>query len=213
MKTFLNLTLLLKVMPEENIASEKTHIRCKVIIEVLGKPKDHVEKALNMYIDKIKNDIDLIVLNTTTAETEKKEKLWATFTEIEMVVKGIRKLIAFCFDYMPSSIQILKPEEYNLNRALIEDFVNDLQARLHQVDMVVKKQKNENEFLRKNMNSAIQNSILIALSFGTLNKENLSRVTGINDKELQMFLKNLIKEDKIKEENNTYGILKKVENA
>jgi len=195
-------------MQENQAISDKTHIRCKTIIEILGKPKDHVEKTLRMYTDKIKNDSDLIVLNTEFAKAEEKEKLWSTFAEMEMVVKGIPKLIAFCFDYMPSSVQILKPEELSLKRATIEDFANDLQARLHQVDMIVKNQKNENEFLRKNMNTILQNSILITLTSGNLNKEKLSKITGITEKELLIFVDKLINENKIKEENGLYSLVK-----
>jgi len=204
--TFLNLTLFFWTMQEQP-SSGKTHIRCKIILEVLGKPKEHVEKALNMYVDKIKNDSDLIVLKTEFAEPKEKEKLWTTFVELEMVVKGMHNLIAFCFDYMPSSIQILKPEEFSLNRSVIEDFMNDLQARLHQVDMVVKNEKNENNFLKKNMNAAIRNVILISLASGNLDKEKLSKITGIHDKELQLFLDELIKGNKIKEENKIYSLV------
>lgn len=201
-------------MHEGTIADEKTHIRCKVIIEVLGKPKEHVEKALKMYVGKIKQDSDLIVLKEDFVDAKEKEGLWATFTELEMVVKGIRKLIAFCFDYMPSSIQVLKPESYNLDRSLIEDFINDMQARLHDVDMIVKKQRNENEFLKKNMHTTIKNIILVSLLYGSLDKEKLSKITGIKSDELQIFLDNMIKGNRIKEENGSYSLVKKeMENA
>ena len=201
-------------MHEGTIADEKTHIRCKVIIEVLGKPKGHVEKALKMYVDKIKQDSDLIVLKEEFADAKEKEGLWATFTELEMVVKGIRKLIAFCFDYMPSSIQVLKPESYNLDRSLIEDFINDMQARLHDVDMIVKKQRNENEFLKKNMHTTVKNLILISLLYGSLDKENISKITGIKSEELKIFLDNMVKDSRIKEENGSYSLVKKeIENA
>ena len=201
-------------MNEGKIADDMTHLRCKIIIEILGKPKDHVEKALKMYVDKIRQDSDLIILKEEFADSSEKEDLWATFVELEMVVKGIRKLIAFCFDYMPSSIQILKPEAYNLDRSMIEDFINDLQAKLHDVDMIVKKQKNENEFLRKNMNVTVKNLILISLLYGSLDMEKLSKVTGIKTNELRIFLDNMIKDNRIKEENGSYSLIKKeIENA
>ena len=130
-------------MPEEKLISEQVHMRCKIIIEVLGKPKEHVEKSLKMYVDKIKNDSELIVLNEEFAEAKEKEKLWATFVELELVIKGIPKLIAFCFDYMPSSIEIIKPTELSMDKSTIEDMINDLQARLQDVDMMIKKKKNE----------------------------------------------------------------------
>ena len=194
-------------MAELEAKSEKTHVRCKTIIEILGKPKEHVEKTMRMYVDKIKQDSELIFLNVNFSDAEEKDKLWAAFVELEMIVKGIPKLIGFCFDYMPSSIEILKPEEFAVKASTIQDFVNDLQARLHTVDMVVKKQKNENDFLKRNMNAAIRNIILLSLAKNKLDKEYLSKLTGIKENELDVFLKNLIEEKKIKEENNIYSLL------
>lgn len=194
-------------MPEEKLTAENMHIRCKIIIEILGKPKEHVEKTIRMYVDNIKNDTDFIVLHSDFSEALEKEKLWSVFAELEMVVKGIPKLIAFCFDYMPSSVEILKPEEFSMSKSIVEDLLNDLQARLHNVDMVVKKQKNENEFLKKNMNTAVRNIILISLASGSLDKEKLSKVTGVSDKELKAFLDDLIKENKISEEKGIYSLV------
>ena len=195
-------------MPDERLIAEQTHIRCKIIIEILGKPKDHVEKTLRKYIDKINNDSDLIILNSNFSEAVEKEKLWATFSELDMIIKGIPKLIAFCFDYMPSSIEISKPDEFIMKKSTVEDLMNDLQARLHQVDMIIKNQKNENEFLKQNMNKVVSNVILISLASGNMDKENLSKVTGVPDKELNIFLDNLIKENKMRKENNIYSLVK-----
>ncbi|MBS3102707.1 hypothetical protein J4458_04655 [Candidatus Woesearchaeota archaeon] len=193
-------------MAEAEQKSEKTHIRCRTIIEILGKPKEHVEKTIRAYIDKIKQDRELIVLNATFSDAEEKDKLWAVFAELEMVIKGVDKLIGFCFDYMPSSIEILKPEEFAMKAKTIQDFINDLQARLHAVDMMVKKQRNENEFLRRNMNTSVKNIILISLAKNKLDGEHLSKITGINETELELFLKSLLDEKKIKEEDGVYGL-------
>jgi len=195
-------------MAEEKLIAEQTHIRCKIIIEVLGKPKEHVEKALSMYIDKIKKDSDLIVLNSMFSEIEEKEKLYASFAELDMVVKGIPKLIAFCFDYMPSSIEILKPEEFVMNKSTVENLINDLQARLHNVDMIVKRQSSELEFLRQNLNKSVRNTILLSLASRSLNKENMTKNTGIPDKELDIFLGKLIEENKISKDEDIYSLVK-----
>ena len=194
-------------MAEMEIKSDKTHIRCKSIIEILGKPKEHVEKTMKRYVDKIKQDSELVILNTNFSNVEEKDKLWAIFTEIEMIAKGIPKLIGFCFDYMPSSIEILKPEEFTMKYSTIQDFINDLQARLHAVDMVVKQQKNENDFLKRNMSTAVNNIILLSLAKNKLDKEYLSKITGIKEEELNIFLKELIEEKRIKEENNIYSLV------
>lgn len=195
-------------MPEEKLIAEEAHIRCKIIIEVLGKPKEHVEKTIRNYVDKIKNDSSFIVLNSEFADAKEKEELWAMFVELEMVIKGIPKLIAFCFDYMPSSIEILKPEEFSMKKSTVEDLLNDLQARLHNVDMVIKQQKNESEFLKLNLNKSVSNTIMITLAFGNLDKDKISKITGIPDKELEIFLDKLIKENKISKENEIYSLVK-----
>ena len=195
-------------MPEEKLIAEQTHIRCKIIIEVLGKPKDHVEKAIRDYVGKIKKDSELIVMNADFSEAEQKEKLWAVFVELDIVIKGMPKLIGFCFDYMPSSIEITKPEEFSVKKSTVENLINDLQARLHDVDMIVKKQKNENTFLKKNLGKAVSNTILLSLAAGGMGMENLSRATGIAEKELKVFLDDLIKEDKIKKEDDMYSLVK-----
>src|SRR3989338_1284333 len=195
-------------MAEEKPIAEQTHIRCKVIIEVLGKPKEHVEKSIRDYVDKIKKDPELVVMNADFSEAEEKEKLFAVFVELDIVIKGMPKLIGFCFDYMPSSIEITKPEEFAVKKSTIEDFINDLQARLHNVDMIVKKQKNENTFLKKNLGKAVSNTILLSLAAGDMGMETLSRATGIAEKELKVFLDDLIKEDKIKKEDDMYSLVK-----
>jgi hypothetical protein len=195
-------------MPEEKLIAEETHIRCKIIIEVLGKPKEHVEKTLRMYVDKIKDDSDLIILNSDFSEAIEKAKLWATFVELDMIIKGIPKLTAFCFDYMPSSIEITKPDEFVMKKSTVENLINDLQARLHQVDMIVKQKKNENDFLKQNLNKSVSNVILISLALRSLDKEKLTKATGVPDKELEIFLNELIKENKIKKEDNTYSLIK-----
>ena len=125
-----------------------------------------------------------------------------------MIIKGIPKLIAFCFDYMPSSIEITKPDEFIMKKSTVENLVNDLQARLHEVDMIIKKQKNENEFLKQNLNKGVSNVILISLASGNMDKENLSKATGVHDKELNIFLDNLVKENKIRKENDIYSLVK-----
>src|SRR3989338_6110219 len=125
-----------------------------------------------------------------------------------MIVKGIPKIIGFCFDYMPSSIEITKPEEFIVKKSTVENLINDLQARLHNVDMIVKKQKNENTFLKKNLSKAASNLILLSLTSGSMDMEKLSRVTWIAEKELEIFLEQLIEEDKIKKEDDIYFLIK-----
>ena len=193
-------------MPEAEKQGQHAHIRCRAIIEVLGKPKEHIEYALEDYIKHIKEDSELVVLHEDYSEITEQGKLWSKFVELELVIKGTAKLISFCFEYMPSSIEVLKPEHLILTNSELSNFLNDLQARLHDVDMVVKQLKAENDFIKTNANAILHNTILICLKVANLSLEQLSQVTGVDQKELEIFVEKLLKENKIKKENDIYSL-------
>lgn len=193
-------------MAEAEKQGEHAHIRCRAIIEVLGKPKEHVENAIKEYIEHIKEDSELVVLSEDYSEIKEQSKLWSKFVELDLVIKGTKKLISFCFEYMPSSIEVVKPEQLVMTNPELSNFLNDLQARLHSVDMVVKQLKGENDFLKLNMNAIMHNTVLICLRISKLSLEQLSKVTGINKQELEIFVEKLLKENKIKKENELYSL-------
>ncbi len=192
-------------MTEEK--GQHTHIRCRTIIEVLGKPKEHVENSIKEYVEHINQDSELVVLNKEYSELKEHGKLWSQFAELDLVVKGTQKLISFCFEYMPSSIEVIKPESLQMTGGEISRFLNDLQARLHNVDMIVKQLKAENDFLKLNMNAVIHNAILICLKVSKLTLEQLSQITGVDKKELEIFVEKLLKENKIKKEDGQYTLV------
>ena len=187
-------------MAEAEKQGDHAHIRCRTIIEVLGKPKEYVESAIKEYIEHIKEDSELVILNEDYSEIKEQGNLWSKFVELEIVIKGTSKLIGFCFEYMPSSLEILKPEHLIMTNPELSNFLNDLQARLHNVDMIVKQQRAENDFLKQNLNAVLHNAIMICLKVSKLSLEQLSQITGVEKKELEVFVEKLIKENKIKKE-------------
>ena len=192
-------------MAEEE--GKSIHIRFRTIIEVLGKPKEHAENALKEYIEHIKEDRDLIVIKEEFSEADEKEGHWVQFVEMEAISKGLPKLISFCFEYMPSSIEILKPESFVIVNAELSGFLNDLQARLHNVDMVVKQLKNENIFIRRNMNILLKNTIMLLVKIGKTSIDELAEFTGVEKSELVIFIDVMIKENKIKKDGDGYSIV------
>jgi len=193
-------------MDEIEKQGQHAHIRCRVIIEVLGKPKEHVEDALKQYIEHIKEDSELVILDEDYSEPKEQENLWSKFVELDLVIKGTKKLISFCFEYMPSSVEVVKPEHLIMSNPELSNFVNDLQARLHGVDMTVKELKAENDFLKHNLNAIINNVILICLKVSGFSMDQLSLITGVEKKELEIFVERLLKENKIKKENEIYSL-------
>ncbi len=193
-----------------NDSANSAKIRVRTIIEVLGKPKEHVEKTIREYVEKIKEDNDFVVMKehfSDAAEQESEsQKYWSVFVELEFLVKGLHPLVGFCFNYMPSSIEIEKPEELTLPADMMNSLFNDLQARLHKVDMIVKQQVNENHFLRNNLRHSMRNLIILTLASHPMDIGKLIKATGIEKDILQKFIDELVKEDKLTKDGDTYHI-------
>jgi hypothetical protein len=196
------------------------HVR--VIIELVGKPKEHIEETMQGYVEKIKKTDDLKVIEDKTAEIKKVDtkseeegtvkEMWATFAEIDMMVKNPMALTFFCFDYMPSSIEISDPEEIKFTNADFAEFFNDLQARLHQLDALAKQFRSEVIFLRTNTTNLIRNFTTILLTKQGLTSKQLSNVTGVKVEALEDMLDKWIDEGIIKQNEDLYELVKKDEN-
>jgi hypothetical protein len=131
----------------------------RVIIEIIGAPKEHVDDTLSKVEDQVKQEIDRKVIKSKIFQAEKmKDKpFFSGFIESEIDFKNFDKLMGFCFDFMPSSVEILEPHLFNVPVNDLNNMLNDLIAKLHQYDMVVKNLRAENilmikEFENKNIN-------------------------------------------------------------
>ena len=122
-------------------------MNARVIIEIVGSPKEHIEEVMKQLVEKIKEEKKLLKYNIF--EAQEKEKLFFTFTEMEMRFDNVEGLIGFCFDYMPSSVEILGEKEINVKKEEIENVINDLLAKLHEYDMVLKNLRAELILTRK----------------------------------------------------------------
>jgi hypothetical protein len=161
-----------------------------------------------MYIEHIKKNPNLDLLRDDVAEAkevkEDDQGLWATFVELEILIKDIPTLIGFCFDYMPSSIEIIEPKELKLKDVELSNIMNDLQAKLHKLDMAVKQLSNENRFLKKNTFFLATNLVSILLKAGARKLGDLARLSGMSDKDMEGFLEKLIKQGFVKKEGEEY---------
>jgi hypothetical protein len=198
-----------KPQQKPHIDTEEGKIYASAIIEVLGKPKEHVESALKGFVNQIKEDKAFKLKKEEYQEAKEHGDMWTTFVELEFEAKNISTMIGFCFDYMPSSIEIIEPEELKMNRDNISDFLNDLQAKLHGVDMLVKQAKTENIFLKKNINTILRNLVTVSLHNGPKDAKALSQITGVQEDEIKLFMKSLLKLEIAKEEKEVYSLIKK----
>ena len=128
-------------------------ISAKVIIEVLGAPKAHVEETIKLIVEKAKEYKNIKVNNDEVFDaTQIKDKpFFTTFAELNVETEDVENLMGFCFDFMPSSVEILEPDRFDMDAVKINNLLNDLLARLHQYDAVLKNMNAQNIVLKREM--------------------------------------------------------------
>ncbi|MFH0797883.1 MAG: hypothetical protein V1906_00570 [Candidatus Woesearchaeota archaeon] len=123
-------------------------VTARIILEVMGMPKEHVEQALKDTIKKLKDDGRVRLSNAKTYETEQIEEFWSTFAEVEFEADDIKNVLDICFDYQPSTLEILEPAGVEVDTAYLASMFNDLLAKLHQYNAVVKNMEAEKMLMR-----------------------------------------------------------------
>lgn len=190
---------------QEKINDGYTHIR--IIVEVVGKPKDYVKKSLKDHLNNIKSDKTYLVVKETIEPVEKHENYFSTFAEIELLVKKPSDIMSLCFDYMPSSVEILAPERMMIKNNEFAGFLNDLQARLHALNTGIIQLKDKNTLYVKNTAVLLRNFIVVLLSSRQLTIEEMQPYLGVAKENIEKVLVVLIKEGKVKKQGKKYTII------
>ncbi len=176
----------------------------RAIIEMLGAPKEYIELTLKNYVEKLKQE-GLQITSVDCVPAEQKEKFFSVFAELEILFAKPKELLDFCFDSMPSSIEIIEPVNVQMTGAELSDLLNDLQAHLHDTDLYVKNARARQELLDKNAFNVLRNFVKFALRSGPQTCEQLSEVTGINVPELFKILDTMVVQKFVRKKEDLYS--------
>ncbi len=127
-------------------------IKIHAIVEIAGFPEAHITETMKNVMEKLKEEKDIKIIKKSTAKTKKVKELWSTYAELELSFKNLERILGFCFDYMPSTIEILEPLNLNLNTMELTQSLNDLLAKLHNYSMFINNLNAENIVLKKKLN-------------------------------------------------------------
>ena len=120
----------------------------------MASPEKHAQETMDLVFEKIKNDENINIVKHNMSkpkEVEKYKGFYSIFTEFEIEFDNVSDLLNVCFDYMPSSVEILEPEKLELDRDYLMGLTNDVLAKLHEWDMLVKNFYAENRLLKKKL--------------------------------------------------------------
>ena len=138
----------------ERIPGETTGIKAIMILEVIGKPPEHLKETLEDLTNKVGEEkgvtVDSKKINEPVFMKDQKE-FYTTFAEIELEVEDVMILNMLMFKYMPAHIEVLSPELIALSNNGWNDIFNELIRKLHGYDEVARVLQAQNAMMQKKM--------------------------------------------------------------
>ena len=126
-------------------------IQANLVIEILGRPKEHLIQALATLVGRLETENGIKVINQTQHEPIKvpnSQNLFTTFAEIEAEFDKIETYLQVLFAYMPSHSEIIKPEKIPIANTDLNELGNALVSRLHSYDAITKNALMQNNILK-----------------------------------------------------------------
>jgi hypothetical protein len=183
---------------------EEGWIHINVLYEIVGNPKDHVQKAMELFLDNISKDPHILTTKEEIDDTiELENGIFSVAGEVEYLVFGLDKLTWLAFNFMPASIEVKAPAQLTFKDKDFSGWMNDLLAKLHEVNAVHTALVGEKDGLVRNLNAAIKNSILLALHEPRLEAD-LAKKVGLSKEQLALFLDAMVQEKKIAKDGAKY---------
>lgn len=192
---------------------EEGALRVLVTFEVAGKPKSHVNETLTLYMDKLKEDKAIDVINIHREKAieleDEDEGFFSAFAEVEMLLATLEDLTHLSVNLMPASVEVLAPERFDFEARDMQNWTNDLLSRLHEIAQQVRAEKQRSAHMNKNMRALMQNLVRILLLNGPKSEEELSRLTGIESTVISRVMEDMQKQEVASKEGDKWVIQEK----
>lgn len=121
-----------------------------MIVEVAGRPAEHLKAALSEHIGVLNkvNDITVhsiklsepraIELGVGSRESRRGDEMLTCFAEADFECDSFARLSETMFDFMPSSIEVIEPAKVTLSMSEATDLLNNISGRMHRYDEIAK---------------------------------------------------------------------------
>jgi hypothetical protein len=185
-------------------------IRAVLIFEILGRPPEHIKQALDDFVSQLDKQKGISLESKTIHEPklieEKDSKdLYTTFAEVEVLLDNINSLFLIVLNMLPSSIEIIQPEELSLSNHDLSLTLNELTVRLHRYDEVAKTLTMERENLVRGLRDELQKKSRMDYAIPNITVSADNTLKKKEDKKVDEPKKALKKETKIKTDKKKQG--------
>jgi hypothetical protein len=188
---------------------DKGYVHINTMFEIIGNPKEHVEKSMKLLLETIKQNKEILITKEEYGKPEEtSDGLWGTFCEAEMLVKDRNTIGWIAFNYVPASMEIIAPEKITFKDKEMTDFIGDLLAQLHETNQKQISLNSVNHVMLKNINALMRNAILIAINNNTNSAAEIGKIVGVPGKDIEPVLEAMIKEGRIEKKGSKYTLKK-----
>ena len=129
-------------------------LQTNVILEILGRPAEHIIEALNSIVTRLGSEAGIKILEKKIHDPIKvkdSKDLFTTFVDLTLELDSLSNYFTVIFAYMPANIELIHPENITLENIDFNEFGNKIIARLHEYDAIAKKALYENKILTENL--------------------------------------------------------------
>jgi hypothetical protein len=116
-------------------------VRAIMIVEVAGRPAEHLKSALSEHIGILNKVSDIKVHSIKLSEPQEikdSNGMLTCFAEADFECESFARLSETMFDFMPSSVEVIEPSKVSLSMNEATDLFNNISGRLHRYDELAK---------------------------------------------------------------------------
>jgi hypothetical protein len=148
-------------------------IKAAIIIEMMGRPPEHLSSTMDKLLEIMGQEKNIAITNKKIHELKKVEhkdekgkiieipedrQLYSTFAEIDLEADHAMDLMALCFKYLPSHIEIIEPQDFTMNNFDLSSIFNEIATKMHYYDAIAKAALTNNQILTNKLKALMQKS-------------------------------------------------------
>ncbi len=124
-------------------------IRALFIFEIMGRPKEHLEKALEEFLLTLDKNKGIKIINKKIHPAKDFEKdvngkkevvnnVFTSFAEVELYADDLNIILGIVFNMLPSHVEIIEPSDLKVTNSDLSFNLTELCMKLHRYDEVAK---------------------------------------------------------------------------
>tara|TARA_Y100000310_G_C20526296_1_gene736216 strand:- start:224 stop:709 length:486 start_codon:yes stop_codon:yes gene_type:complete len=130
-------------------------IKAKLIVEIMGRPPEHIKEALNTLIVRMGSEKGISLIDKKYHEPkpiEESKDLFIAFADVEAEFETLENFFNILMGYMPSHAEIYEPEKFKLDANNLNELGNFILSKLHRYDSIAKRALTERNILFEQLN-------------------------------------------------------------